>query len=65
MKKIEIFSHISSKVILMTFENGIFLLWKYYLEDDIALNKSICAALNYSGYDVDTFFDGNEVLNHI
>ena len=33
------------------------------LEDDIALNKSICAALNYSGYDVDTFFDGNEVLN--
>lgn len=35
------------------------------LEDDIALNKSICAALNYSGYDVDTFFDGNEVLNNL
>lgn len=43
----------------MTFENGIFLFMKILLlEDDIVLNKSICAALNYSGYDVDTFFDG-------
>ena len=35
------------------------------LEDDIALNKSICDALIYSGYSVDTFFDGNEVLNNL
>ena len=35
------------------------------LEDDIALNKSICDALIFSGYDVDTFFDGNDVLDSL
>ena len=35
------------------------------LEDDIALNKSIYDALIYSGYDVDTFFDGNDVINNL
>ena len=35
------------------------------LEDDIALNKSICDALIYSGYDVDTFFDGNDVIENL
>ena len=32
------------------------------LEDDAALNKSIKDALHYSGYDVDNFFDGDDVL---
>ncbi len=35
------------------------------LEDDIALNKSICDALIYSGYSVDTFFDGNDVIDNL
>ena len=35
------------------------------LEDDIALNKSIYDALIYSGYDVDTFFDGNDVIDNL
>ena len=35
------------------------------LEDDIALNKSICDALIYSGYSVDTFFDGNDVIENL
>ena len=35
------------------------------LEDDIALNKSIYDALIYSGYDVDTFFDGNDVIESL
>ena len=35
------------------------------LEDDIALNKSINDALTYSGYDVDTFFDGNDVIESL
>ena len=35
------------------------------LEDDIALNKSIYDALIYSGYSVDTFFDGNDVINNL
>ena len=35
------------------------------LEDDIALNKSIYDALVYSGYSVDTFFDGNDVIDNL
>lgn len=35
------------------------------LEDDIALNKSIYDALIYSGYDIDTFFDGNDVIESL
>ncbi len=35
------------------------------LEDDIALNKSICDALIYSGYSVDAFFDGNDVIDNL
>ena len=35
------------------------------LEDDVALNKSIYDALIYSGYDVDTFFDGNDVIDNL
>ena len=35
------------------------------LEDDIALNKSIYDALIYSGYSVDTFFDGNDVIDNL
>jgi len=35
------------------------------LEDDIALNKSICDALHYSGYSVDVFYDGNDVIDAI
>ena len=35
------------------------------LEDDILLNKSINDALTYSGYDVDTFFDGNDVIESL
>ena len=35
------------------------------LEDDIALNKSIYDALVYSGYSVDTFFDGNNVIDNL
>ena len=35
------------------------------LEDDIPLNKSINDALTYSGYDVDTFFDGNDVIESL
>ena len=35
------------------------------LEDDIALNKSIYDAIVYSGYSVDTFFDGNDVIDNL
>ena len=35
------------------------------LEDDLALNKSIYDALVYSGYSVDTFFDGNDVIDNL
>lgn len=35
------------------------------LEDDVALNKSIYDALIYSGYSVDTFFDGNNVIDNL
>lgn len=35
------------------------------LEDDILLNKSINDALTYSGYCVDTFFDGNDVIENL
>lgn len=35
------------------------------LEDDIPLNKSINDALTYSGYEVDTFFDGNDVIESL
>ena len=35
------------------------------LEDDIALNKSIRDALIYSGYSVDAFFDGNDVIDNL
>ena len=35
------------------------------LEDDTPLNKSINDALTYSGYEVDTFFDGNDVIESL
>ncbi len=35
------------------------------LEDDIELNSTICEILTLDGYDIDTFYDGNKVLEVI